>query len=434
MQKKFNFILVVLSSVCLWAAIKYSSMPIPKWLPQNIAAYISSTMQEREEYAILYDLAIALLASSIFYFIVDVIPQIIRTRMSKIILRQYFNSLVASMEKVISVVVQQYGINSDLHQLTEKDFMIMNGDDDTPKAFLSVKQSLYDNRGVKINETTYSPESMNEIIVSRLDIIEKMAKTIRNNEYLYASNLALVACIRNIEESTLVFMYKKENSNVFPKPHTISCFSYENTSVHMLKFVVLYLELLKYKYHKQYTRTTIDRVQVHPAKNYNIQDGINYSIHIQQRRKELAVKYPMSVICSNQFNSKVIATELQNFFGATIIDIESVQATDLMYDSVVIIIDKSSLKMLNRLVRKTDSCQKIILLTEHCVSQKSYRQLFAHRDANDVYEIHFRSSWRIPLTNIQINKDEPTSQTISIINQQIEKYIYGADWCNDISI
>ena len=74
----------------------------------------------------IYDICVGFLLSAIFYFLVDVLPEKTRAHRGKVLVRNYVNSLLEQMEKIISICFQIYGIETHSNQNDEGPSIILH--------------------------------------------------------------------------------------------------------------------------------------------------------------------------------------------------------------------------------------------------------------------------------------------------------------------
>ena len=128
MKKRINYALLIITILCLVIAIKLSSMPVFEFLPNPIKSFFITAPHTQEQFSFIYDLAMGFILSALFYFIVDVVPEQIKIHKAKKLLSHQVNRLLEYMEQIISIIVSVYERNPNLNELTNKDFLILDGE------------------------------------------------------------------------------------------------------------------------------------------------------------------------------------------------------------------------------------------------------------------------------------------------------------------
>lgn len=83
MKKVINWILLVGTVISIIVALKYSSLPVPEFIPARLSEFWVSSMEEQQEYVLLYDIAVGFILSAWFYFVVEEIPDRVRKHKAK---------------------------------------------------------------------------------------------------------------------------------------------------------------------------------------------------------------------------------------------------------------------------------------------------------------------------------------------------------------
>ena len=71
MKKVINWILLLGMVISTIVALKYSSLPVPVFVPDRLSEFWVSSIEEQQEYVLLYDIAVGFILSALFYFVVD---------------------------------------------------------------------------------------------------------------------------------------------------------------------------------------------------------------------------------------------------------------------------------------------------------------------------------------------------------------------------
>lgn len=110
MKKYINALILALTIFCLIGAIKLSTLPLLPCFSECSFWYTSA--MERESFLLLYDIFVGFLLSALFYFLVDVIPEMLKLHRGRRLISNYINSLLESMEKILSICFQVYKIDT----------------------------------------------------------------------------------------------------------------------------------------------------------------------------------------------------------------------------------------------------------------------------------------------------------------------------------
>ena len=89
MKRAINSIIALLSLLCLIGAVKLSSLPLWPSFSENSFWYTSPTV--RESFSLLYDMFVGFLLSAVFYFGVEVLPEILKLHRGKKLICNYIN-------------------------------------------------------------------------------------------------------------------------------------------------------------------------------------------------------------------------------------------------------------------------------------------------------------------------------------------------------
>ena len=128
MKKIINGILLFGTIISVFVALKYSSLPVPEFIPNRVAEFWISSIEEQEKYILLYDIAVGFILSAWFYFVVEEIPTRVRKHRAKQLINVQINRLLEHMEQIISIIIAKYKCNENLKELAQKDFLILDGE------------------------------------------------------------------------------------------------------------------------------------------------------------------------------------------------------------------------------------------------------------------------------------------------------------------
>ena len=264
MKKAINFILIVLSIISVLTALKLSSLPVAPFLPETFKDFFVTTEYFREKYSLIYDFSVGFLLSAMFYFIVSEIPDKMKLYRARKLVGYNTNLLLENLERSINLVISKYSICDNLKLVSQKDFWVFDGDINATMEEVSYSTITYSTKGKRIT-AIHSFGTINNIVKDEIKSMLENIECIKNYEYLYAAQLDFVECIRRIEGSQWIRLYRND------KPSPNKCFLFANSSVAFDELLSLYRKLIKLKYHTKYTITTIDELE----KNLNYKEERN---------------------------------------------------------------------------------------------------------------------------------------------------------------
>lgn len=144
MKRAINSIIALLSLLCLIGAVKLSSLPLWPSFSENSFWYTSPTV--RESFSLLYDMFVGFLLSAVFYFGVEVLPEILKLHRGKKLICNYINILLENMEQIISITTQVFQIDSTKIYL--KDLVRLSGNTTHSHEEVSYSTTTYYNSGM----------------------------------------------------------------------------------------------------------------------------------------------------------------------------------------------------------------------------------------------------------------------------------------------
>ena len=242
MRKKIDIVISILCIISLFIAIKLSSLPSLRFVPEFILNAFLSSEEMRNEYSLLYDIAIAVFISGLFYFMVDSIPEKIKEYRAKTIIGQYVSEVEVAMYHTIKAVLFVYEISESIDGLGQKDFYMLDGDTEQAERELAYRTNRHMK---KRNIGVMGYGTLNTIVRGGIKNILAQIKKIREYEYLYAGNTGFMECIRNIELCSFVSNYDAQKE--------YACFLFSDSSKMIGEFVDLYRELKSYKLSSYFT-------------------------------------------------------------------------------------------------------------------------------------------------------------------------------------
>ena len=425
MRKSVNWLILIGTIVSLIIAFRFSSMPVIDWFPENVKELWITSNAVQEQYRLLYDLSIGFIISAMFFIMIEVLPEKLKVEKAKKILAPQVNLLLQYMEQVISLVLLVYKNTNDLKSLTQKDFLILDGDTQTPNKEISYSTGIYYNNNVR--KTGFREfGTLDRIIKTSIKGAMKSIEYIKSYEYFYTAQENFIEIIRRIEKCVLFQHYNESREYV----HT--CFKLSDSSSSIAEFVTLYLQLRKLKLHTQYTLTTLDSAEETEKYRQDRECGkyIQESTSIQKRRHECAILNPTVVIGSSKYTTQIIIKKISRNYEATYLQIkDDLELNDEeSFDSVVkelkkfkylvLIVDSLSKKPLKELCKDIDYSTKVILLSEQILRKKKNKPLLQSANLNIIDELFFKSSTKIRALQVWLNRSEPSMQTI---NQIVKK-------------
>ena len=423
MKKIINWFLLIGTIISTGIAIKYSAIPVLSFLPDNIAEFWITTTEEQQQYVLIYDLAVGFIMSSLFYFVVEEIPSYVRIRKAKLLLNPHINQLVEKMEQLISAVIAQYGCNTNLKMLAQKDFLQLDGEKEIAKQEISYLTTTYYKKTNKKKTAVRAPSTIGTLVKNNLRAILREIEKIKNYEYFYATDENLVECIRNIEGCKLVRFYLKDNGN---SQENTPCFIMHGTSTAMAEFVQFYLQLIKLKYHTEYSITEMDTEEETIKYRNDRESGILLQgvLEKQKEHRNLAVANPTVLVHGEKYTSKIIAREITSKIIALQQTINEAKEKDLTgFKYVVLVIDTLSSKEMVNLIHEAKLPTNIILLTEQKLYFKKYAQKLRNNNVNVITELYFKNA--VEICSMQVNKEEPSEKSIAEMTRKIEDIVYG---------
>lgn len=357
--------------------------------------------------------------STLFYFIVDEIPEMIKIAKAKKILFPKVNNLLQNMNVIINLIILKYGCSTDLYSLTKKDFLILDGNVTETFEEISYCINAFQGRKRKTGVRTFG--TLDDIIKNKIEEILKDVDYIKNYEYLYVTCTEFMEEIRNIEVCRLIKNYRKTAKS----PN--KCFIYADTSDMMVEFVHSYLKLKKLKFHTEYSVITMDSEE--ETKTYHDErvSGSLLSIVMNSRRCEhaRAVSNPTLVVFSNSYCTQIISDKMKRDLEATYVNLKQFEK-DMVnnYKYLVVIADKKSFKEFEKILREIHIYIKVILVTEKTIRFHNCERRIGNINIEVMGEFLFKTSKRIGKTHFYINKDEPTASVIHNLVKQIKEIAF----------
>lgn len=422
MKKIVNIFLLVGVVISINIALKYSALPVPIFIPYKLAEFWVSSVEEQQQYVLLYDIAVGFIMSALFYFIVEEIPDRTRIHKSKQLIKDPINQLIQCMERIIDIVVVKYKINQNLVELTQKDFLVLDGETQSSMEEISYTTTLYYVKERKKKTAFHSYGTVNDVVKNNLKGIMKNVLEIKNYEYFYASDVRLVECIRKIESCNLIRYYLDNKDK--------SCFIFYGTSKAMFEFIVLYLQLLKCKIHTEYAVTILDSIEETAKYHSKRENGVLWQMAIdaQNKRQKQALANPTMVISSSKYTTELFISQLKRNLLAKFILFDDIQIENLAnYKYVVFVVDSKLRNKVIHMLNEKEIQSGILLITEQFILKRTIRNKVMNINNNIVGELFFKSSFKLRHFPFIFNKNEPSERSIVNIFHQMETILYERD-------
>lgn len=420
MKKIINSLLWIGTLISIIVVLKYSSLPIPSFLPENLQIFWITSAFERDKYSLLYDICVGFLLSALFYFVVEEIPDIVRIKKSKILIAPYINQINENMEQIINVVIDKYSCNKKIKELSQKDFLILDGETQQSLEEISYNTHIYYKKSNKVKMVVHQYNTIDKLIKTNLkNILDNIIK-IKKYEYFYGSNAILVECIRRIEQSELIRYYYIDNDT---KKNSL-CFLIHGTSKAIIEFIDLYSLLLKLNYHTEYTMTTLDTKEETQKYHENRENGvfIKEIIDLQTEKRKRTKEMPTAIISGSKYTTKILVSQLKKTIDAEYLPIDCLMTDDLeRFKNVAVVVDSLSINDIISFLKERNLQSHIVLIIENKLFSRELKSTLKTRNIKVIY---FKSLFRLKILNLIINKDEPSEKTIFNISKKLEKEFY----------
>lgn len=425
MKRIINWILLFGTIISVGIALKYSALPVPAFLPDGWSAFWVSSAEEQQKYVLLYDIAVGFIMSALFYFVVEEIPDKVRIHKAKQLIKTQINQLVECMEQIINVVIEKYDRNRNIKDLAQKDFLILDGETQHPTEEISYLTTTYYVKGKKRKTAVHQYGNIDQLVKNKSKQILDNIAIIKNYEYFYASDSLLVECIRKIEGCALIRYYTIDND----KKKNTPCFQLHGTSTAMIDFVNLYIELLKRKFHTEYTVTTLDSKEETEKYHNDRESGalLQSVIDIQTKRYNTALTNPTAIISGAKYTTDILVSQLKRRFAAVYLSIDDVEIDKLnAYKYIVFVIDSNTKDAITHMLNTNDISASILLVTEQTILKNHIKGKLKHNN-NIIDELFFKVSFRICRCPFVLFKQEPSEKSIVDIQHKIETALYESN-------
>ena len=425
MKRIINWVLLLGTITSVVIALKYSTLPVPTFMPDSWADFWISSAEEQQKYVLLYDIAVGFIMSALFYFIVEEIPDKVKMYKAKQLIKLQINQLVERMEQIISVTIGKYELNKNLKELTEKDFLILDGETQCTVEEVSYLTTIYYVKKKKRKTAFHQYGDIDQLIKSNLKGILDNISIIKNYEYFYASDVKLVECIQKIEGCNLIRYYMMNND----KKSTTPCFLLQGTSTAMIDFVNLYLELLKRRFNTEYAVTTLDSREETEKYRKERESGalLQNVIDIQTKKNDIELTNPTAIISGSKYTTNIIVSKLKRGLNATYISIDDLEIDKLnTFKYIVFIVDSNTKDTITRILNTNDILPRILLFTEQKILKKQIKDNIKNRQ-KIIDELFFKTSFKICCLPFVFCKQEPSEKNILDIQCKIETTLYQSE-------
>lgn len=428
MRKSVNILLIIVSIISSIVLLKLSSLPVicfPK--------IFVTTSEARETYSLVYDICLGLLLSTLFHFIVNVIPDYIHIKKSKKIIHSYIEEILKYMNLIISISLKVYKRdNISLKDIALKDLKVINGTNIYSDKEFSYSLDLFNIKNKHITGF-HQYGTLNEIVKSSITEIQKNIEYTKKYEYLYATNEVMLELLRKIESCGLIRCYAKKAKN------DTNCYILCHTDKEMYEFISLYKLLIKQKYHNKYSVITLDSEEETAKYRYQRNNGdfISYSISCTEKRNEKYNYFKPVLITPNSYNSSLVRDKFIKVFPVKtykINDIDNDKFKLLVHKDtqlLIVIVSRETLKIFTELLRKIDFPIKLFIISE-CELIKKHYPLKVNSEMIDVQgKYSYLSSRYIFNKRVLFHKEHPTDNEIDNIIKEINDYMLdGVEYDN----
>lgn len=392
-------------------AFALSSLPILPLLPESLKEVFTLSDKAKETYSLVYDLSLGYILSFVFYFMVDMLPDLFRTSRAKKLVKEPINQLLENMEALISVTLNLFNISVKLKDIMQKDLLVMDNHVFDNIDIVYYRTDKYWKNGKRITGVQrYDP--YDKFVKDTIDSLLEHVEYLKTFEYFYSSELALNEVIRSINKSKFIKNYTKCESENNP------CYLYSDTSKDFGDLIQLYRNLQKLNYHSVYSVSML--LSPEEEKSMRRPNMLGEIIEFNRKRNEEFEKIkPIIIYNRNSSNAKVLSTEIKNRIGASLFDIVSIN-DKLIRESklIVLIVDKKSKRKFMTLIKNIEFPITVIVVSECFFIKKRHCWVNCHRNVNVKRTLSYISSIKIG-NFLLLNKEHPTPNEMSKISVDI---------------
>lgn len=406
MKKTLNSIVFFFASICTVISIKLSTVPLLPFFTEDSFWYTSSVVRDR--FSLVYDLCVGFLLSAVFYFLVDVLPEKSKVYRGKLLIQKHINSLLAEMEKLLSICFQVYNIDQKMG-IHLKNLSALCGN------------TRYADRDISFHITTYSflgnkksglhtAGTFNNVIKSCIAEIEKTLREINRYSFFYASCEDFLEIIICIEACRLISEYRKKSEE------DVVCFKYADADKALYDFYLLYQRLQKAKFHTEYTSTLLDSPESCSKYKKQRESGELLAKAIAyQKQRVLAYEQERPVLLYKETNDtrNIIERIQKEIPFLTTLCTDTNNPLSLQQYQLIIVLDRANFPL-----NSINSEQAVFWFRESLLP-KSLFQIKSKN--NNGRQIHYKKPFSI--FSRQINAEHPTNSDINMLTTSIDTYV-----------
>lgn len=268
-------------------------------------------LENKDYYTVMYDVAIGILLSIIFYFIVDFIPQYHRKKLGFKLIQVSYSRLLSHIETLLSITKQYYSLEQELKDLTLIEWSKINNKTPNVEEFVYTVSNTKNKKcviknNISIPSGVRSPVTLDNIAKGCLINIEKNLNSI----FLYESYFV---------EDTKFFMYLTQLRNSRLIDRYTSKYVYNSlaeTYKNIYELQKIYLGLKKYNLHYFESNSIIDvseeALQYH--KDLKSNALIQKLIDFYKRENEIYSTTTRRIFYQDKKHSKSIADKMDEIF------------------------------------------------------------------------------------------------------------------------
>lgn len=210
------------------------------------------------------------------------------------------------------------------------------------------------------------------------------------------------------------------------KPKNTICFRLHGSSKAMFYFVVLYLELLKCRFHTEYSVTNLDSPEETRKYHHDRENGVllKEAIDIQNKYYNAAINNPTAIISGSKYTTGILVNQLKRDIDAKYISLDDLKVEQLQsFKYVVFIVDSITRKRIEDILNNNDVSINVILVTEEAIRRKGLKKKIKKQD-NVISEVFFRSAFKFCGCLYVFNKKEPSEGSIAMIRDEIRSVCF----------
>ena len=195
----------------------------------------------------------------------------------------------------------------------------------------------------------------------------------------------------------------------------------------MAEFINLYLQLIRLKFHTEYTITTLDSKEATDKYHEDRETGalLQRVLDMQKEWRDIAAANPTVIISSTKYTTNILISQLKQRLTATYFFIDDIQKEGLEgFKFIILIVDSISRKAVIHFLEEIDVQAEILLITEKNISRNGIKEKIRY-NKRIVGEIFFKSCFKAKYLPVVFYKEEPSEKSIAAIASQIETILYG---------